>query len=230
MTQLKKLGKESHRKTFIRHGAPEEALFGVPVGDLKPLQKKIGKNHELSLELFATGNADAQYLAGLIADESRIKRSDLNRWAREASWSMINTCSVAWVAGESPHAVALGTKWIDSKQEKIAVTGWATLSAYLSVTPDEEIDLVLFEGLLDRVVREIHDERNGVKDGMNSFVMALGSSVVPLKAAVWKAARKIGPVEVDHGKTSCKTHVALEFLQKVEKMGRLGRKRKTARC
>lgn len=30
MIQLKKLGKESHRKTFSRHGAPPDQSFGVP--------------------------------------------------------------------------------------------------------------------------------------------------------------------------------------------------------
>ena len=86
----------------------------------------------------------------------------------------MGTSSVAWVASESPHAVAQGTKWIDSKQEKIAAIGWATLSSYVSVTADEDIDLALFESLLDRVVTEIQDERNEVKDTMNHFVIAVG--------------------------------------------------------
>jgi 3-methyladenine DNA glycosylase AlkD len=230
MSQLQKLGKESHRKTFIRHGGPPGKCYGVPIADLKPIQRRIKKDYQLAMELFATGIADAQYLAGLIADETRMKKSDFNRWARESVWCMIGTCSVAWAAGESPHAIALGTKWIDSKKEEIACTGWATLSSYLSVTPDEEIDLALFESLLARVVVEIHGERNEVKDCMNSFVMASGCSVKPLKAKALKAARKIGKVDVDVGDTSCKIHLAEDFIKKVEKMGRIGKKRKSARC
>ena len=109
-------------------------------------------------------------------------------------------------------------------------TGWATLSAYVSVTPDEEIDLKLFEDLLNRVVDEIHDERNDVKDAMNTFVMSVGCSVAPLKTKALRAAKKIGTVEVDVSDTNCKTHVAHDFIKKVEKMGRIGKKRKTARC
>ena len=230
MAQLKKLGKESHRKTFIRHGAPEDRIFGVPVADLKPIQKKIKQDYELSLELFETGNSDAQYLAGLIGDGSRMRRSDLNKWARDAAWSMISTYAVGGVAAESPHALALGTKWIDSKQEKIAMTGWDTLSGYLSITPDDEVELKLVEGLLNRVVKEIHGERNEVKHSMNRFVIAVGSYVVPLKAKALKAAGKIGKVEVDHGDTSCKTPLAKEYIEKVAKQGRTGKKRKFARC
>ena len=230
LAQLKKLGKESHRKTFIRHGAPADAIFGVPVADLKPIQKKIKKDHALALELFATGNSDAMYLAGLIADETMMSKSDLNRWAREATWYMISDYTVAWVAGESPHAVAQATKWIDSKQEKIAATGWATLTSHISITPDEDIDLEFIDSLLNRVVDEIHDERNHVKDNMNGFLIAVGSFIAPLKANALKAAKRIGKVDIDKGDTSCKVPDATEYIRKVEKMGRTGKKRKTARC
>ncbi|NNC88718.1 MAG: DNA alkylation repair protein [Akkermansiaceae bacterium] len=230
MTKLRKLGKESHRRTFIRHGAPAETTFGVPIADLKPIQKAVGKDHRLALDLFATGNSDAMYLAGLVADEARMTRTDLNRWAREATWSMISTCTVAWVAAESPHAMALATKWIDARRERVAATGWSTLSSHAGITPDDGMDLSLFEDLLERVVAEIHDERNEVKDTMNRFVIAVGCFVAPLKSKALKAAKTIGSVDVDQGDTSCKTPDAAEYIRKVASMGRTGKKRKSARC
>lgn len=230
LAELKKLGKETHRKTFIRHGAPPDSIIGVPIGDLKPIQKRIKGDHQLALDLYATGISDAMYLAGLVADANQITKTDLNRWAREATWGMISASTVAGVAADSPHAVALGTKWIDAKKEKIATTGWATLSGYLSVTPDEAIDLELIESLLDRVTAEIQGERNGVKETMNTFVITVGCYVAPLKAKALKAAKKIGKVEVDMGDTACKVNDATEYIRKVEKMGRIGKKRKTARC
>ena len=60
--------------------------------------------------------------------------------------------------------------------------------------------------------------------------MSVGSYVKPLKAKALKAAKKIGKVEVDMGDTSCKIHLAEDFIKKVDKMGRVGKKRKTARC
>lgn len=35
---------------------------------MKPIQKKIKVDYQLAKDLYATGNADAQYLAGLIAE------------------------------------------------------------------------------------------------------------------------------------------------------------------
>lgn len=232
MTCLRSLGNDRHRVTCVRHGAPEDPKlnWGVPIAELKKLQRKLKKNYGLSLELFATGNADAQYLAGLIADPDEMTRTDLNTWSREACWSMIRTWTVGGVAAESPHAIALGTRWIDSKREEIAMIGWPTLAGYVSITPDEEIDLEPFRKLLNRCVQEIHGERNEVKNAMNSFVMSVGCHVAPLKDEALAAARKIGVVDVDHGDTACKTHIAEDFIRKNENMGRSGKKRKSARC
>ena len=68
LIELEKLGTDQTKKILVRHGAPSNQLFGVKVGDLKVLEKKIKKNHQLSLELYKTKNSDAMYLEGLIAD------------------------------------------------------------------------------------------------------------------------------------------------------------------
>ncbi|EMY12282.1 DNA alkylation repair enzyme domain protein [Leptospira weilii str. Ecochallenge] len=73
MIELEKMGTPTIKKIFVNHGA-KEPLFGVKVGDLKKIQKKIKKNNEISLELYKTGNADAMYLAGLVADEKQIQK------------------------------------------------------------------------------------------------------------------------------------------------------------
>jgi 3-methyladenine DNA glycosylase AlkD len=65
MLELSKFRNEQTKKVFTRHGA-REPFFGVKVGDLKILVKKIKTDHKLALELFKTGNSDAMYLAGLV--------------------------------------------------------------------------------------------------------------------------------------------------------------------
>lgn len=71
MLELSKFGNEQTKKIFARHGA-REPFYGVKVGDLKTLVKKIKTDHNLALELYETGNSDAMYLAGLIADEALV--------------------------------------------------------------------------------------------------------------------------------------------------------------
>src|SRR5688572_19420796 len=99
LQKLEKLGSPSIKKTLLRHGA-KEPLFGVKVADLKKIQKTIKFDYELSLELYDTGNSDAMYLAGLIADPDKMTKQDLQGWAEKATWTMISEYTVAQVAAE----------------------------------------------------------------------------------------------------------------------------------
>ena len=63
LSELAQMGSENTKKIFMRHGAIEP-IYGVKVGDLKTIQKIIKKDYQLALDLYATGNSDAMYLAG----------------------------------------------------------------------------------------------------------------------------------------------------------------------
>ncbi len=126
LNELKKLGNEQTKKTWLRHGA-KEPVFGVRIGDMKPIQKKIKKNHQLSLDLYDSENADAMYFAGLIADETKITKKDLQKWVKAANWNMHSQYTVPWVAAESRYGWELGLEWIESKKDNIAISGWSTL-------------------------------------------------------------------------------------------------------
>lgn len=106
MKQLEQFGNEQTKKTYTNHGA-KEPFFGVKVGDMKTIVTKVKKDHDLSLQLYDTGNADAMYLAGLIADENKITKADLQKWAKDATWYMVSEYAVAGVAAESPHGQEL---------------------------------------------------------------------------------------------------------------------------
>ena len=226
---LRSLGSESIKSIHMKHGA-EEPFFGVKIEDLQKLRKKIGVNHELALELYDTGISDAMYLAGLIADDTRMTKKDLQRWVDGAYWYMISTYTVAWVAAGSKHGLALALKWIESKKEKIATAGWSTLSSIVATTPDEDLDLPELRKLLGRLVKTIHKQPNRVRYVMNGFVIAVGSYVAPLTEASLKAAEAIGKVSVDMGDTSCKVPLATDYILKVRDRGSIGKKRMSAKC
>jgi len=230
MKELESLGSEQTRKTFARHGADTSRMFGVRVGDLKQVQKKIRGEHDLALELYASGNFDAMYLAGMIADGARMTKKQLDTWAKQADWHMISEYTVPGVASESEHAAVLASKWIDAKKEYVAAAGWATWSALVSVRPDAELDIDELRGLLARVVAEIGDAPNRVRYTMNGFVIAVGCYVEALSKEAKKVAKTLGKVAVDMGGTACKVPLASEYITKVEQAQRVGKKRKTAKC
>ena len=205
-------------------------MYGVKVADLKVLAKKLKGQHALACELYETGNSDAMYLAGLIADGQQMGKRQLDRWAREASWYMLSEYAVAWVAAESPHGRDRALKWMDSPKPHIASSGWSTYANLLSLLPDEELDRDEINGLLERVLSEIDEAAPRVQYTMNGFVICVGSYYAPLLKQAKSAARKLGVRSIDMGDTSCKVPVALDTIDKIEKMGRVGRKRKTAKC
>jgi len=229
LAQLKKLGSEQTKKVLMKHGA-KEPFYGVKVGDLKVLQKKIKTDHALALELYDTGNSDAMYFAGMIADPAQMTKADLQKWVKGAYWNMLSGYTVAWVASESKFGRELALDWIDSDSEQIASAGWCTYGSLLSIKPDAELDLAEIEKLLERVKNEIGSAPNRVRYAMNNFVIATGSYVASLTKKAKAVGKAIGTVEVDMGDTSCNVPDACEYIAKIEKMGRIGKKRKHAAC
>src|SRR5882672_11013935 len=126
LLELKSLGQASIKKVLLNHGV-KEPFFGVKISDLKPIQKRIKTDYQLALDLYDTGNYDAMYLAGLIADDARMTKSDLQRWVRKAYGGALPGCTVSWVATGSPHGWELALEWIESKDDLVASAGWATL-------------------------------------------------------------------------------------------------------
>ncbi|MEI8047171.1 MAG: DNA alkylation repair protein [Bacteroidota bacterium] len=229
MQQLQLLGNESTKKVLIKHGA-REPFFGVKIEYLKEIVKKTKTNYALSLGLYNTGNSDAMYLAGLMADPEKMTREDLNEWAEKAYWYMLSEYTVAWVASESPYGLELALQWIDSGKENIASSGWATLASIAAIKNDSDIDKKLFIGLLERVSKTIHTEKNRVRHTMNNFVIALGGYCTHLSEDAKHIASTLGKVQVDMGGTACKVPDATEYIKKMHKRNLLGKKRKSARC
>jgi 3-methyladenine DNA glycosylase AlkD len=229
VAELSALGHENIKQTLIRHGA-REPLFGVKVGDLQPIRKRIKTDYRLSLDLYATGISDAMYLAGLIADDPRMTPNDLQGWVKAAYWSLLSETTVPSVAAGSPHGWDLALKWIDDDTETIAAAGWSTLSSLVSITPDADLDLPTLEGLLHRIAANLQTERNRVRHIMNGFIIYVGGYVAPLTPAALQAADTIGPVTVDMGDTACKVPSARDYIEKVQTRGVIGKKRKSAKC
>lgn len=229
LQELESMGNESTKKIYLKHGITEP-MFGVKVADLKKILKKTKVNHKLALELFKTKNHDAMYLAGLMADENLISKKDLENWAKSASNYSLREYTVAWLCSESKFGYDLALKWIKSKDEAIATIGWSTLSSLASFKDDAELDLKKYEELLTKVEKEIANAPNRVRYTMNGFVIAVGSYITSLNKKASNVAKNIGKVEVTMGETACKVPLASAYIKKVVDKGRLGKKRKQARC
>jgi 3-methyladenine DNA glycosylase AlkD len=227
--QLKPLAAQTYKNVLRNHGI-QEPFFGVKIEELKKFQKRIKKDYQLALDLYDTGIYDAMYLAGLIADDDKMTKKDIVHWLDKANCNMLREYTVTWVASESSHGWELALKWIDSKKETEATAGWATLSCLMSIKDDADLDIAELKRLLQRVQKTIHAQPNRVRYVMNGFVIAAGCFMRDLTDLAIQTAKKIGEVKVDMNGTACKVPNAVEYIQKVQKRGTIGKKRKMARC
>lgn len=231
LSTLKAKGSEKTRNIYERHGIAPGRAWGVSVADMKTLAKTIKGQQDVALALYATGVMDAMYLAGMVANGAKMTPQQLQSWAEGAAGlPMIAEYTVPWVAVEHPEAPALARKWIASKQEQMAASGWCTWSGLLATQPDDALSLAEIEALLASVPDRIGAAKNRVRYTMNNFVIAAGTYVKPLLPQAKKIAKQLGAVVVDVGDTACKIPLAADSIAKIEKMGRVGTKKKTIRC
>jgi 3-methyladenine DNA glycosylase AlkD len=229
MAYLQANGSESIKKILLKHGVMEP-FFGVKIEHLKTIQKKIKKDYELAKQLYATGNADAMYLAGLIADDEKMTKADLETWVKQALSNNIGGFTVPWVAAGSKYGYELALEWITSEEEHIAAAGWATLSNWVALKADNDLDIPALKNLLANVVVNIQTSPDKVRSAMKNFVIALGTYVAPLTGDAIAASAKIQTVTVVKEGTANKVPGAAEYIKKAEARGSIGKKKKTVKC
>ena len=210
LAELKALGSESGRKTYLRHGAAGE-VWGVRYADLGKIKKRIKIDQDVAMELWDSGVHDARVLATMIADPDAMKASTLDHWVKTVC-SPFMACAVAGLAVTTPHAVRCKKKWISAKAEWVCSAGWDVLAGLAAM--EDAISDAELERHLETIESDIHDARNRVRYSMNTALIAVGAYRPALEKKAIAAAKRIGKVEVDHGDTSCKTLDAAPYIKK----------------
>lgn len=225
MSELESLGSEQILKIYKNHGA-KEPLFGVTTGAMKPLAKKIKQNHELAMKLYATGNYDAMYFAGMIANPKVMMKEDFESWMEGAYFHGLSDYVVAALLAETEFAQEVASRWIHSEKEFYQSAGWSCYALLMSILSDSYFNQIKIKDMLEIVEQNIHTCQNRVRYAMNGFLIAVGISYLPLHEEALRIAKSIGKVEVYMGETSCKTPLAFSYIQKAIETGKIGYKRK----
>ncbi|MBD0383296.1 DNA alkylation repair protein [Paenibacillus sedimenti] len=229
MQELEALGKERLKKMYMSNGA-REPLFGVATGEMKPLFRKIKINQPLAEQLYATGNYDAMYFAGIIADPKAMTEADYDRWMDGAYFYMLSDFVVAVTLAEADIAQEIADKWISSGEELRMSAGWSCYCWLLGSRPDFEFSESKLAEMLEMVKNTIYDAPERAKSAMNNFMYTVGVSYLPLHDKAVETAKTVGPVEFKRDKKKSSFLHAFESIQKAVDKGQLGFKRKHVRC
>ena len=208
LRELKQRGTVQNRKVYRRHGVGEN-MYGVSLGELRTLARQIKIDQTLAVQLWATGNHDAQMLATMIADPDGFDAKMLDAWAKDLSNYLI-TDELASLTARTVYRRKKAEKWHKAVGEWIGRAGWQ-LIAQLALH-DRTLTDDYFETYLVDIAARIHSRPNRVRDAMNNALIAIGVRNAALQSKALGVAAAIGPVEVDHGETSCKTPDATAYI------------------
>jgi len=227
MVELENLATPRMKKYYQSQGAMEP-LYGVASGALKPIGKKLKNNQDMAEALYQTGNYDAMYLAGMIADVEKMTKDDFYRWIQSAYFYMISDFIVAVTLSESHFAQEVADQFIDSNQDLVMSSGWSTYEWLLGSKKDHNFDSDKIQRMLVKIESDIDHVPVNTRNAMCRFVIAVGVSFIPSHQEALDTAYKINPFlkTFDNKRGSDPVEVILREVDK----GRVGFKRKNVRC
>ena len=187
LAQLEALGDEKLRAQNKKRGAGDNQ-FGVKMGDIRTLAKKIKTNHEIALELWDTGNIEARQLAILIVVPKKLSIDELNKMVRSEKYVWVADWLYSYVIKEHPEKEKLRTEWMKTKDVMAARAGWS-LTAGCVVRSPEVLDL---PALLDRIESEMPKAAPEVQWTMNTTLAQIGINHPKLRKRAFAIGEKLG--------------------------------------
>lgn len=215
LRQLEALGNEGVRAQNAKNspfgpGAGDNQ-FGVALGDIRTLAKKIKTNHALALALWDTGNVDAQFLATLLFEPKKLSAQEMDRLVRSISYVRVADWLISYVLANFPDKETLREGWMDDANHWAARAGWQ-LTASRVAKSFEGLDL---PALLDRIEAEMAGARPEVQWTMNNTLATIGIHHPKLRKRAIAIGEKLGiyrDYPVSKGCTSPFAPIWIDFM------------------
>jgi len=120
--------------------------------------------------------------------------------------------------------------WKSRKTEYVSAAAWNVLYSLAMENEGADITAAFAADQIQTIEKTIKDQPNRTRHSMNHALIWLGlSSPASAKKAI-AASKRIGKVQVDHGKTNCQTPDAAAFINKtLAQRARLAEKARRAK-
>ncbi len=186
---LEQNGTKKEIEGLKRYGITATKPFGVTVGALKKHAKRIGRDHGLAQELWATGRYEARMLATFVAEPDKVTVKQMNAWAADFdNWAIVDTACFS-LFDRAPHAWSRIPQWAKSKREFTKRAAFALLWSLSSHDKDAEDDAFL--ACFPLIERGAMDDRNFVKKAVNMALRAVGKRNATLRKAAIDVAQRL---------------------------------------
>lgn len=170
LIELESLGNDKRKKFNKKNGAGDNQ-FGVPIGKLRALGKRIGKNHSLGFKLWNTGNTDAMFLATILFDKDNFSYKEIDNMVKNITYSLLLDEFIFTNVSKTNYELEFIQNWIYSKNELIGRSGWnIVVSKIISkkITYDE------IDYFLNIIRKELTTAPKLKQDAMNRALCEIG--------------------------------------------------------
>ncbi len=186
---LKEKGSKDNVEGMAKFGMTPEKRLGVSVPDIRIIAKSAGKDHELALQLWQTGIAEARIVAALVDESAKITEQQMDDWVKDFnSWDVCDQVCMN-LFDKVPFAWQKALEWSERKEEFVKRAAYALIACL--AWHDKQAHDEKFIAFLPVIVRGADDERNFVKKAVSWALRHIGKRNKELNKAALDTARQI---------------------------------------
>lgn len=172
------IGDEKNIEGQKRFGININKSYGIRMPDIRKIAKKIGKNHELALQLWNHPYHESKILATMVEEPDKLSEEQLNKWVHDFdSWDIVDQACIN-LFRKSDLAISKISLWSESDEEYVKRTAFS-LIAVLAVHKKKEGD-DYFRKFYPLIINASCDNRNFVKKSVNWAIRQIGKRNINL--------------------------------------------------
>ena len=188
VARLRSIGTEQNRAGMARFGINTATALGVGNSTLRPLARRIKRDHDRALALWASGIREARLLAAFTDEPMKVTREQCRNWAGDFdSWEIVDGVSDLFV--ETPFWRELVEEFATDEREFVRRTAFAML-AWAAVHLKKEPEAT-FVGYLPLIEAHSQDARNFVRKAVNWALRQIGKRSPALHGPALELAERL---------------------------------------
>jgi 3-methyladenine DNA glycosylase AlkD len=189
LTKLKAKAKPHNLPGMARYGIKTENRLGVQIPELRQLAKETGKNHQLALELWQTGIAEARILATMIDEPENVTEQQMENWVKDINSWDIDDQTTMNLFEKTPIAWKKIINWSQRPEEFVKRTAFSLLAclAWHNKTASDQ----QFTQLFPVIVSAATDERKSIQKAASWALRTIGKRNPQLNRAAIQLAQEI---------------------------------------
>jgi 3-methyladenine DNA glycosylase AlkD len=189
LTKLKSKAKPDNLPGMARYGINTEKRLGVQIPELRQLAKETGKNHQIALELWQTGIAEARILAAMTDEPEKVTEQQMENWVKDInSWDIDDQITMN-LFEKTPLSWKKITDWSQRPEEFVRRTAYSLLAclAWHNKTATDQ----QFTQLFPVIASGATDERKSIQKAISWALRTIGKRNPQLNRAAIQLAQEI---------------------------------------